>query len=1005
MRRTTSYCGVEPRSLVIAILLLFFPGCGSSESATPASAGGTGFTPDASVDGRVEQYANLCAKRRTELASGLCPGGDADCASGCSYFFSSALGDDGLDGKTAAVGAAGVGPWKSLAKIESLNLKPGDVLCLHKGDTFRQTVQLASAIHAPSNNPVVIRSYGAADAAKPIISGSRLLPSAWKPSTISPKIMQLDVAGTLWRGAAFQRQGKSYTPHERVYQLFVDGQPQRLARFPNEGQGESTILGLALQAGNYSLIDAAPSASQLLDAQLPSTNSATGSAIDWTGARLYQREIRWIINALDVTAHDAASHTLRTDGAMSCATDNCVGWGYFLLDHLGALDAPGEWFYDASAQLIYFWPPDGVNLATAVIEASTYRKDVQPPSWAAADALPETRMLTGLDLQSASGIHVRGLAFKQLSGSGLASVSTISSGSADSPVSSTDIRIEGCDFLHTGTTGVAVQRWGDVAGAPGNNVIDNNSFNGQLSQAVFLQTTKSDVTCNTVADVGLFESYPRFGMFGNGLTPSEHGMAILATAGDVSIAYNRVQRTASAGISFRGPNTTVAYNFIRRACTTKSDCGGIHTYVWDDATKFDSPNNSGSLVFKNIVLDSLGSSEGDGRGYETPMAQGLFLDFGSHDYVVKENVVALSTSTGILLARNRNVAVDGNLLYANLQDNDWNYPYSQLQIETEYPPVNASVTNNVIFSAAPLQIPMGMRGVDAAAAGKFDHNTYFDPFAYDATSAEHRLTNYLNFVAPGDESTRRGYHLREWATVGGEANAAGAPYYWQAQKVTQELSGNLIQNGTFDGDLSGWSKASWAASSIARDVHPVLGPSLRYDRNGAQGGGIGALSNGFPIEAGQTYWVHLWLAPADGVAVPLPPVITIGNADQQNFLPCDRTREIAFTVRAAETVSNALLELTPYPLYGDRFFIDDVVVKKVNAAPYDSGTVIRFDEPLPAGVRSLLAYNDTDAEQSLVLGTARMSDTAGVVHAGTVKIPAFGAVVLVPEDWTRPPAR
>jgi hypothetical protein len=151
--------------------------------------------------------------------------------------------------------------------------------------------------------------------------------------------------------------------------------------------------------------------------------------------------------------------------------------------------------------------------------------------------------------------------------------------------------------------------------------------------------------------------------------------------------------------------------------------------------------------------------------------------------------------------------------------------------------------------------------------------------------------------------------------------------------------------------------------------------------------------------------VHLWLAPAEGVTVPLPPVITIGNTDDWNFLPSDRTREITFTVQATKTMTDAVLEFTPYPLNGDRFWIDDVVVKKVTAAPYDSGTVIRFDQPLPDGVRSFLAYNDTDAEQTLALGATRMVDTSGTVHTGTVTVPAFGGVVLVPEEWTKLPTR
>lgn len=70
--------------------------------------------------------------------------------------------------------------------------------------------------------------------------------------------------------------------------------------------------------------------------------------------------------------------------------------------------------------------------------------------------------------------------------------------------------------------------------------------------------------------------------------------------------------------------------------------------------------------------------------------------------------------------------------------------------------------------------------------------------------------------------------------------------------------------------------------------------------------------------------------------------------------------------------------LTPYPTYGDRFWIDDVVVKKVVAEPYDQGTVIRFDEAPPTGVRTFLAYNDTDGDQPLNLGAAAFVDLAGV---------------------------
>jgi hypothetical protein len=965
----------------------------------------TSGAPDANAVPPPSQFAKLCEQRKNDLAAAMCPAGDAECTSGCTYFFSASQGSDSLDGKAPAPSGSS-GPWPSLARIQSLKLQAGDVLCVRRGDTFRGGAQLPYGLHAPADRPIVIRPYGPPTAPGPVVSGAKPIPPSWTASSLSPKLMQVSLASTLTRGPAYQRQGTTYTPREKIFQLLVAGRPQRLATFPNPGEGPSVAKGLKLPAGHYSLIDAVPGAGQVRDNELPTTNPLTGTAIDWTGARFYYRQIRWIIDALDVTAFDPSTRTLTVSRAPDCATDNCVGWGFFLIDHLGALDSPGEWYYDDETQVLYFYPPAGLDLSTAAIEASTYTVDAQPPSWATANTLPAPAFTTGLALQSNSGIHVLGMVFQHFSDAGLTARATLSSDSADAPESTTQLRVEGCAFHYTGPTGVDIERWGDIGGTDGNNRITGNAFIGQTSQALILQTTHSEVACNSVDDIGLLEHYPRFGMFGNGQAPSEHGMAVYVTADHIDVLYNRVRRTASAGISFGGADSTIAYNLVRQACYTKSDCGGLHTYSWqDNASGFSVPGIAGSTVMNNIVLESLGSSEGDGRDYDTPMAQGLFLDFGSHDYVVKGNVAALNTSAGILLARNRNVTVDGNWLYANVQDGEWNYPYSQLQMETTYPPTDAQITGNVIAAAAPLQIPMGIRGLTVAQAGTFAHNTYFDPFAYDATSSDHQLTNYLIFVAPDDEATRVGYHLREWSQVARENDATGASFYWQPDQITQELSDNLITNGTFDAGLAGWSTNDWSDSTITADTHPVLGPSLRFDRNGAQGGGIGAFSNAFALEAGQTYQVHLWLAPADGVAVPLPPAINLGNGDRWTYIPCDQVREVSFLVTPPAPQSQAVLEFTPYPLYGDRFWIDDVEVKKVAAQPYDQGTAIRFDEPLPTGVRSFLAYNDTDADQALALGTAAYADLAGGRHTGTVTIPAFGAVVLVPEAWAKNPTK
>ncbi|HVV54167.1 MAG TPA: right-handed parallel beta-helix repeat-containing protein [Mucilaginibacter sp.] len=51
-------------------------------------------------------------------------------------------------------------PFKTLDKISSLRLSPGDTVCLYGGQTFRGTLLLVKGITGSKSNPIVITSYG-----------------------------------------------------------------------------------------------------------------------------------------------------------------------------------------------------------------------------------------------------------------------------------------------------------------------------------------------------------------------------------------------------------------------------------------------------------------------------------------------------------------------------------------------------------------------------------------------------------------------------------------------------------------------------------------------------------------------------------------------------------------------------------------------------------------------------------------------------------------------------
>lgn len=83
------------------------------------------------------------------------------------HFVSAAGNDDTGDGTYAA-------PWKTLAKLNSHTLNPGDTVFLNKGDTWREG--LVPGQSGTSGNPITITSYGTGDA--PIITRGTVLTAA-----------------------------------------------------------------------------------------------------------------------------------------------------------------------------------------------------------------------------------------------------------------------------------------------------------------------------------------------------------------------------------------------------------------------------------------------------------------------------------------------------------------------------------------------------------------------------------------------------------------------------------------------------------------------------------------------------------------------------------------------------------------------------------------------------------------------------------------------------------
>ncbi len=184
--------------------------------------------------------------------------------------------------------------------------------------------------------PVVYESYQHEEAV--ISGGLRLPPLTWTP----------------WRDGIMQ----ATVPTGLIGdQLFVNGLRQPMARYPN------------------------------YDPEQPIFNGYAADAIDpqrirqWTDPRggflhAMHRHM-WGGYHYRITGKNADG-TLQYEGGWQNNRQMGMHDQYrFVENVLEELDAPGEWFLDSNRNLLYFFPPAGLNLTTATVEAVRLRHLVE----------------------------------------------------------------------------------------------------------------------------------------------------------------------------------------------------------------------------------------------------------------------------------------------------------------------------------------------------------------------------------------------------------------------------------------------------------------------------------------------------------------------------------------------------------------------------------------------------------------------------------------------------
>lgn len=240
-------------------------------------------------------------------------------AIGQNTYYVSSNGNDINDGRSTNT------PFRTLDKINTLALQPGDKILLRRGDTFRGMLTIQQSGNVA--NPISVDAYGIGE--KPAIAGSVPI-TGW--SNIGTNLWQAtcSLCGDAITGLY---NGKSVLP---------------LGRYPNLSDPNKGYLTIQSHAGKNQFVS-----QQTLPA-------------DFTGGEVVYRPVLWILNRAIITQQ--SNGTLTIDNSSS-TYDLQDGWGYFIQNHPSTLDQNGEWYFNAATKTIRLFSatnPNSLSIAATV---------------------------------------------------------------------------------------------------------------------------------------------------------------------------------------------------------------------------------------------------------------------------------------------------------------------------------------------------------------------------------------------------------------------------------------------------------------------------------------------------------------------------------------------------------------------------------------------------------------------------------------------------------------
>jgi hypothetical protein len=243
-------------------------------------------------------------------------------------------------------------PFATLQRAQAARRqKPGTVFL--RGGTYYlpETLIFTAQDSGTKDAPVVFQAYGNE---RPVISGGvKLEHLAWQP----------------WTNGIFQAKAPDDL---RTEEIFVNGERQILARYPKYFDGYA--------------------------AAAISSNRVARWADPTSGYYHAMHPSLWGDFTWRITGKDAQGGLTMEGGWQNNRGAAAHRTIRFVENIFEELDAPGEWFLNTKSHILYYYPPAGLDLAKAVVEATRLRSLVE---------------LRGSEVAPVRFVKLRGITFRQ----------------------------------------------------------------------------------------------------------------------------------------------------------------------------------------------------------------------------------------------------------------------------------------------------------------------------------------------------------------------------------------------------------------------------------------------------------------------------------------------------------------------------------------------------------------------------------------------------------------